>query len=1473
MIKNRIIIHLIVATSLMMWLMSSCDHSVRSTQKKQAEYIDSLNQLAYLFHYKDLDSCLHYATLAYQQTENYAGGKAEAINHLAFHAFMKMDFEQSRAFLTEVYRTSNNELERLIADIGMMKICQRTSSNKAFYDHRNSALKRIKRIGEEVGSNLLSADSHPKLADMLNRHEQERLIYAISDFHIVSSIYYYYLQQEEQALEEINLIDPVTQLANDTTQLIYYYYMKGSGGLCEGKHAKEIAIREFDYLAKGITLSRQNGYIYFEANMLQAFAELMLNKESMQAIHELRPSTLQWLNPESLPDSLLTLSLAHQALDKFKSYNDTYQIAGAYRTISSCLIANRIYAEAVDSLQRALDYVNEHHQNYYACNDSAHTLRTYRPNETEALEMEWLTNESIQTVPEWIARIREQLCLAYSGLGMKKESDYNRNIYLDILDVTRQDKELESRYDLLEQNTQLLNAWLAGIVLVIAVLLIALWMLNKRWKRNNAQQIERLKQTLEICRKITASIPNDVTNEKEIPDSIIKAIQPDLEQLFGPCQPIINLENKSLQLNPLEKLNKERRTLLKVMSPYITWSIDNGSAFVWLREALQEIDVEYNIHRQRLVQNKRENTMKKACFAIVTGITPYLDRIINEIHKLRHATYAEKQEVRQAKYQYIGELANKINEYNDILALWIKMKQGKLSFHIKSFSLNELFKMLNKKQKTFEAKGQTFLVELMDSQDAQVKGDEALTMFMLNTLTENARKFTPRGGTIRVYAQAHEKYVEISVEDNGIGLSEADCQRILNEKVYDSHLIGMNDEQNRETLKKNKGSGFGLINCKGIIEKYKKTNSIFQVCLFGIESEKGKGSRFFFRLPKTLMWIALFAIPTIAKGEGLAYNDTLTNTEQVIMDENRPVNYYDESLEKAARFADSAYYKNVYGQHRQAIDYVDSALVYLNHHHAMHNQQKAPTMQRSGKGEAAEISWWQQWFDTDYHVILDLRNEAAVASLALRHWEDYRYNNRAYTRLYKLLSVDNSLEKYCQEMQQSANNKTISIILCLLIGLIIAVGYYLLYFRRRILHRLNLEQVLEINREVLASSLQPIQSDTNLCSIPEQILQNAFDSINDLLNLQAWGMAVYHEDTHRLHFTYYPSVTHAEEMEEKMRKCHEQQKEIISKRNNTHCLPLYTELGEEKQYLGAIAFVYNHKGHSEDESLLTELIARYISIVIMNTVVRMENKYRDIEQAQDEKLRAQYEEDRIYVQNQVLDNCLSTIKHETIYYPNKIGQTVQTLLKGVPEEREKELIVHMAELAGYYKDIFTLLSSCASRQLEDITFRRSQTSVEEILNHTHQYADRRNCKRTEPLDIEVLPTEMSNIEGDAILIANLLENLVDVAMSLPQSGKITLSAKADNGFIRFEFTDNRGKYTEEELNRLFYPDLERMQTSIPGQLQGTEYLLCKQIIREHDEYTGYQGCRINAEPLPDGGKCIWFTIPIGKGKPGNQISN
>lgn len=112
------------------------------------------------------------------------------------------------------------------------------------------------------------------------------------------------------------------------------------------------------------------------------------------------------------------------------------------------------------------------------------------------------------------------------------------------------------------------------------------------------------------------------------------------------------------------------------------------------------------------------------------------------------------------------------------------------------------------------------------------------------------------------------------------------------------------------------------------------------------------------------------------------------------------------------------------------------------------------------------------------------------------------------------------------------------------------------------------------------------------------------------------------------------------------------------------------------------------------------------------------------------------------VQNMVLDNCLSTIKHETIYYPNKIKQIIGRLnTQNLPEKDEREAVETITELIEYYKGIFTILSSCAARQLEEVTFRRNTIPVQELFDAAGKYFRKVTKNRTEKVELIIEPMD------------------------------------------------------------------------------------------------------------------------------------
>ena len=1408
---------------------------------KEVRLIDSLNGKAYAYRYRSLDSSYKYADAAYRQVNFYKSGKAEASNNLGFCAYMNMDFDRAEALHKEVYKLTKNELELLIADIGLMKICQRTAMNKEYYDYRNSALRRMKRIREE--SDLFA-----------DRHETLRLDYAFTEFFIVSSIYYYYLQQRQEAIDALNQI-PEDEALTDTNQLLYYHYIKGSASLVEANNPEERKLREFDQLYYTWRIAVQSKNPYFEGNGLQGLANLMVSPANFEFYRVRRTHALDQFD---FPvDSLMPLRMAQLALEKFQEYDDLYQIAGAYVSIGKYLNAHGRYSEALDTLTKALDCVNQHHLLYYHYKaDTLDKLWPYAEGDTTYTGVPWITEEKVKTVPEWISRIREQLSVSYAGLGMKHASDYNRNIYLDILNFTRQDKELESRYISLEAGSRQMTLVLSVVIVGLVLVVILWWFFNKSSKTRNQVDVERLQQILSLCRDITSSIPMNVP-----------LIQQGIDQLFGKGRMTLEIpEEGKAALVPVHRLSKDEKALVHVLEPYIIWAADNEQMVEALSDERIQLEKQRYVYEQHIAGNKRQNLIKKACLAIVNGINPYIDRILNEVHKLTEKGYIDDEKIKKEKYQYIDELVTTINEYNDILALWIKMKQGTLSLNIETFGLNELFDLLGKGRRAFEMKEQTLEIE---PTHAMVKADRALTLFMINTLAENARKYTHEGGVIKVYARTTDSYVEISVEDNGRGISAEDVAQIIGEKVYDSRVIGMKNATDADELKENKGSGFGLMNCKGIIEKYKKTNELFRVCVFNVESELGKGSRFYFRLPSGVRKvIGVLLCLLLPFGMGSCLYDPippmLQDTDSIVVITDSA---YEDLLDAASNYANAAYFANVDEQYEIALQYADSAILLLNEHYQKYARPDATHryMKLVGEGIPAEILWWNELFDSDYHVILDIRNEAAVAFLALKQLDAYSYNNSAFTDLYKLQGEDQTLEGYCRQLERSNINKTVGIILCFVLLIVSLVGYYLLYLRKRIQNRLSLEQVLEINQKVFAASLIRPQEQENaealqreestLKEIPQRIVDEAFGSVNELLTIDRMGIAVYNETTHLLEYASSPG----QEMPEMVQLCFDS-REYISEQHR-QAIPLMVEAGGEHQCVGVLYLERREGTEQETDRLLFELVARYVAIVVFNAVVKLATKYRDIESAHEETQRASWEDSMLHVQNMVLDNCLSTIKHETIYYPNKIKQIIGRLnAQNLSEKEEKEAVETMTELIEYYKGIFTILSSCASRQLEEVTFRRTTIPVQELFETAGKYFKKSVKNRMDKIELEMAPID-ARVIGDVNQLRFLLENLIDEALTVHEDGVLRLQARKDDEYIRFLFTDTRREKSVMKLNQLFYPNLARMTSGEKGELRGTEYLVCKQIIRDHDEFAGRRGCRINAEPAEGGGFTVYFTIP------------
>ncbi len=1139
----------IVAATLMCL---SCGKGMRQEQRAA---IDSLNSAAYSLRFSDLDSM----EVLSRQALSLAGGfEQRALLNLAYASYQRMDYEGADSLLRRIAEGSNNAVTLLCADVIGMKTAQRTGDGVSFFRLKRLAEKRMARIEEERG-------------DLGN---DERLyVWAKSEYCIILSTYHYYQGDDSLARSAIEEVHAMQLSQSDLPQWLYYNYMVGSGGLTLDDDTRRRTLSEFDHLVITYSFARRLRCLYFEANALQALS-LMCEHEG-ELLRQYRYDEYKMLDAQNMSwaeGDDLALAMAQHALYLFRSYGDLYQTACAYRSLGELHFGRGDYGESLQCFAQALHCVNRHHVTHYA---SADTLLLY---DSLAVggerEVKWLRDPGVLTAPELVAGIRQWLSLAYSALGDKSASDYNRNAYLDILQCANQNEELEDRNRELTQQARLTLLRLALALLALVAVLAVAFAYRRKLKRRNTALRLRLRR-LE-------------SGEESTPE------------------------------------------------------IDS------LEEALAETEEALEASRHSLAANKRVNVENRAKVSLVHAIVPYLDRIRGEVARMMDGRSNES-----FGRRYIAELIDEIERHNGVLSQWIEMRQGDLSLHIATVPLARLFDIVAQGHYAFDQKGVTLRVL---PTDAKVKADEALTLFMLNTLADNARKFTPRGGNVTLSATEGDGYVEVTVADTGQGLTPSQVQAINEGNAYTQLAQSQGDGEG-------KGFGFGLINCRGIIEKLRKRSSLFACCTLGVRSRQGHGATFFFRLPRVMVLCLALILPALATA-------------------HTPQELYD-----------SVYQCNVEGRYADALSHGRSALRAID----------ARLTLRAASPDATpyELLAYEADVPLDYHLIMGLRNELALTALALNDWRLYQHNNRIYTQLQKHVNQDKTLPAYCERLDSFQHTGRL---LLFLIAMLAAVAHLLVY-----------------------------------------------------------------------------------------------------------SLLIGTQLTGEKDAAESIRLLLSAK-----QSRLSQ----------------------DLASKRDALAKSLYEERRVHVQNQILDNCLSTIKHESLYYPARIRHLATHAEPGAD-------LPQLAELSGFYRNVYGMLCSLADQQLASPGFKRQNISADRVASLAQSSLARLSRRLPQQATLTVR-TEQATVCADEHLLSLFFDKALPRLIGTPAS--VSLEARRQGRFMLFTLSCASAPPLEGDAQSLFAPSPE----AIP-------MLVAKQVIREHDIYSGHPGLRLYATPL-NPGVAISFTL-------------
>ncbi len=113
-----------------------------------------------------------------------------------------------------------------------------------------------------------------------------------------------------------------------------------------------------------------------------------------------------------------------------------------------------------------------------------------------------------------------------------------------------------------------------------------------------------------------------------------------------------------------------------------------------------------------------------------------------------------------------------------------------------------------------------------------VSADRTRIERILDNLVDNAIKYSPEGGEVKVSAKSQGERLLVAVSDRGVGISENDISRLFQPFARLGNPLAASSIQ---------GIGLGLVVCRHLVEAHGGT--------IWVESELGRGSTFFFTVP------------------------------------------------------------------------------------------------------------------------------------------------------------------------------------------------------------------------------------------------------------------------------------------------------------------------------------------------------------------------------------------------------------------------------------------------------------------------------------------------------------------------------------------------------------------------------------------------------------------------------------------------
>ena len=234
-----------------------------------------------------------------------------------------------------------------------------------------------------------------------------------------------------------------------------------------------------------------------------------------------------------------------------------------------------------------------------------------------------------------------------------------------------------------------------------------------------------------------------------------------------------------------------------------------------------------------LTRYREEESLQKTFISVVSHeLKTPVSIIKGYAGTLRRQDANWSREIIDESLSVIEEEADQLTDLIDNLLETSRLQAGTFSLEIsEEVALPRLAASVARK---FRSQTDKHTIDLDFPPDyPPVMGDERRLTQVLNNLVNNAIKYAPDGGLIRISGAVHSRYVTVSISDMGIGIPEHEKSRIFQQ------FSRLDNALSRKT----EGTGLGLFLSKAIVEAHNGR-------IWFNDNDDGPGTTFAFSIPR-----------------------------------------------------------------------------------------------------------------------------------------------------------------------------------------------------------------------------------------------------------------------------------------------------------------------------------------------------------------------------------------------------------------------------------------------------------------------------------------------------------------------------------------------------------------------------------------------------------------------------------------------